>query len=63
MRQGLAKEKTPGLGDELRPFIIHDVFRPGKYKIRYKDGRVVTNAWNIPTPVLPLSKRFMLVCQ
>jgi hypothetical protein len=29
------------------PFIIHDVLRPGPYKIRYEDGRVVTNAWNI----------------
>jgi hypothetical protein len=47
MRRGLAKKKTPGLGDELRPFIIHDVLRPGTYKIRYEDGRVVTNAWNI----------------
>jgi hypothetical protein len=44
MRRALAKEKTPGLGDERRPFIIHDVLRPGTYKIRYKDGRVVTNA-------------------
>jgi hypothetical protein len=23
------------------------VLRPGTYKIRYEDGRVVTNAWNI----------------
>jgi hypothetical protein len=29
------------------PFIMHDVLRPGMYKIRYEDGRVVTNAWNI----------------
>jgi hypothetical protein len=29
------------------PFIIHEVLRPGTYKIQYKDGRVVTNAWNI----------------
>jgi hypothetical protein len=29
------------------PFIIHDVLRPGPYKICYEDGRVVTNAWNI----------------
>jgi transposase InsO family protein len=27
--------------------IIHDVLKPGTYKIRYEDGRVVTNAWNI----------------
>jgi hypothetical protein len=47
MQQGLAKEKTPGLEDELRPFIIHDVVRSETYKIRYEDGRVVTNAWNI----------------
>jgi hypothetical protein len=47
MRRGLAKKKTPELGDEPRPFIIHDVLSPGTYKIRYEDGRVVTNAWNI----------------
>jgi hypothetical protein len=47
MRRGLAKEKTPGLEDELWPFIIHDVHRPRTYKIRYEDGRVITNAWNI----------------
>jgi hypothetical protein len=29
------------------PFIIHEVLRPGMYKIQYEDGRVVTNAWNI----------------
>jgi hypothetical protein len=29
------------------PFIIHEVLRPGTYKIKYEDGRVVTNAWNI----------------
>jgi hypothetical protein len=29
------------------PFIIHEVLRPVTYKIRYEDGRVVTNAWNI----------------
>jgi hypothetical protein len=29
------------------PFIIHEVLRPGAYKIQYEDGRVVTNAWNI----------------
>jgi hypothetical protein len=23
------------------------VLRPGMYKIKYEDGRVVTNAWNI----------------
>jgi hypothetical protein len=28
-------------------FIIHQVLRPGTYKIRYEDGRVVSNAWNI----------------
>jgi hypothetical protein len=28
-------------------FIIHEVLRPGMYKIQYEDGRVVTNAWNI----------------
>jgi hypothetical protein len=47
MQRGLAKENTPGLGGELQPFIIHDVLRPGMYKIQYEDGRVVTNAWNI----------------
>jgi hypothetical protein len=26
------------------PFIIHEVLRPGTYKIQYE---VVTNAWNI----------------
>jgi hypothetical protein len=36
----MATEKTSGLGDELR-------LRPGTYKIKYEDGRVVTNAWNI----------------
>jgi hypothetical protein len=29
------------------PFIIHEVLQPGTYKIKYEDGRVVTNAWNI----------------
>jgi hypothetical protein len=29
------------------PFIIHEVLRPGTYKIQYEDGRVITNAWNI----------------
>jgi hypothetical protein len=29
------------------PFIIHEVLRPGTYKIQYEDGRVVSNAWNI----------------
>jgi hypothetical protein len=29
------------------PFIIHEMLRPGTYKIQYEDGRVVTNAWNI----------------
>jgi hypothetical protein len=29
------------------PFIVHEVLRPGTYKIQYKDGRVITNAWNI----------------
>jgi hypothetical protein len=29
------------------PFIIHEVLRPGAYKIQYEDGRVVSNAWNI----------------
>jgi hypothetical protein len=29
------------------PFIIHEVLRPGTYKIQYEDKRVVTNAWNI----------------
>jgi hypothetical protein len=33
-------EKTPGLGDELH-------LLQGAYKIKYEDGRVVTNAWNI----------------
>jgi transposase InsO family protein len=28
-------------------FIIHEVLRPGTYKIQYEDGRVFTNAWNI----------------
>jgi hypothetical protein len=28
-------------------FIIHQVLRPGTYKIRYEDGRVVSNVWNI----------------
>jgi hypothetical protein len=30
-----------------RPFIIHEVLRPGTYKIQYEHERVVTNAWNI----------------
>jgi hypothetical protein len=29
------------------PFIIHEMLRPGTYKIEYEDGRVITNAWNI----------------
>jgi hypothetical protein len=29
------------------PFIIHEVLRPGTYKIQDEDGRVVTNARNI----------------
>jgi hypothetical protein len=29
------------------PFIIHEVLRPGTYKVKHEDGRVVTNAWNI----------------
>jgi hypothetical protein len=29
------------------PFIVHEVFRPGTYKIQYEDRRVVSNAWNI----------------
>jgi hypothetical protein len=29
------------------PFIIHEVLRPGTYKIQYEDRRVVSNAWNI----------------
>jgi hypothetical protein len=29
------------------PFIIHEVLRPGTYKIQYEDRRVVTNTWNI----------------
>jgi hypothetical protein len=28
-------------------FIIHEVLRPGTYKIQYEDGRVVSNALNI----------------
>jgi hypothetical protein len=28
-------------------FIIHEVLRPRTYKIQYKDGRVISNAWNI----------------
>jgi hypothetical protein len=47
------------------PFIIHEVLRPGTYKIKYEDGRVVTNAWNIKHlhPVLPLGKCSELVHQ
>jgi hypothetical protein len=29
------------------PFIVHEVLRPGTYKIQYEDGRVITNSWNI----------------
>jgi hypothetical protein len=29
------------------PFIVHQVLRPRTYKIRYEDGRVVSNMWNI----------------
>jgi hypothetical protein len=29
------------------PFIVHEVLRLGTYKIRYEDGRVISNAWNI----------------
>jgi hypothetical protein len=28
-------------------FIVDQVLRPGTFKIRYEDGRVVSNAWNI----------------
>jgi hypothetical protein len=28
-------------------FIIHEVLRPGTYKIQHENGRVVSNAWNI----------------
>jgi hypothetical protein len=31
------------------PFIIHEVLRPGTYKIQCEDGRVVSNAWNSNT--------------
>jgi hypothetical protein len=50
------------LGRDLH---IHDVLRPRTYKIRYEDGRIVTNAWNIKHLHLfyPLSKRSMLMCQ
>jgi hypothetical protein len=33
-------ENTPRLGDELH-------LRPGTYEVKYEDGRVVTNTWNI----------------
>jgi hypothetical protein len=29
------------------PFIIHEVLRPGMYKIQYEDGRVIIDAGNI----------------
>jgi hypothetical protein len=29
------------------PFIVHQMLRPETFKIRYEDGRVVSNAWNI----------------
>jgi hypothetical protein len=29
------------------PFIVHEVLWPRTYKIRYEDGRVTSNAWNI----------------
>jgi hypothetical protein len=29
------------------PFIIHEVLRPGTYKIQYKDEKVISNEWNI----------------
>jgi transposase InsO family protein len=28
-------------------FIVHEVLRPGTYKIKYEDGGIVANAWNI----------------
>jgi hypothetical protein len=28
-------------------FIVHQVLRPGTYKIRYEDERVISNVWNI----------------
>jgi hypothetical protein len=37
------KLSTPWEG----PFIIHEVLRPGTYKIQFEDGRDVSNAWNI----------------
>jgi hypothetical protein len=29
------------------PFIIDQVLRPGTYKLKDEDGRLITNAWNI----------------
>ena len=29
------------------PFIIDQVLRPGTFKLKHKDGRVIANAWNI----------------
>jgi hypothetical protein len=29
------------------PFVIHEVFQPGTYKIQYEDERIFTNVWNI----------------
>jgi hypothetical protein len=51
---GLVLRRVQGSKDKHKlsppregPFIIHEVLRPGTYKIQCEDGRVVTNAWNI----------------
>ena len=29
------------------PFVIHEVLRPGSYRLKREDGTVLTNPWNI----------------
>jgi hypothetical protein len=46
------------------PFIIHEVLRPGTYKIKYEDGgSSPTHGTSNTSPVLPLSKCSELVRQ
>ena len=41
--QGRHKLSPPWEG----PFIIDQVLRPGTFKLKHEDGRVISNAWNI----------------
>ena len=41
--QGRHKLSPPWEG----PFIVDQVLRPGTFKLKHEDGRVISNAWNI----------------